>query len=198
MKVDANIDLQMVERHLTHHVAHELQNTIGAVSVYLDMLLDDTDDPRLIARFDKMANANRMLQEQVDALRHIIPRGDGRAIPLASVSLLKGLGHLFGTLASRISITDNSDHDLMLGGEVALLFHLLYNGANYYFGLDPMAQIRLEVVPSDEKNRATIRVTPSCSPAIGVEKVLHIPPSSDVKLQVQDTGFVLIWPCAGV
>lgn len=193
-------DLQAIERHLTHHVAHELQNSIGAMSVNLDMLSDDVDDPKLSARIEKLARINHMLQEQVDALRHIIPRGDGQTIPLAISTLVREVGHLFGTLSSQIRLEGGANQALMLGGDVAALFQTLYDGINHCFRTDPMTVVSISVDKDLSEKRVRLHVVASTAGIIGFETVLSISSVPDVSVEIKKTGegsgFTLIWPLA--
>lgn len=192
-------DLLAVERHLQHHIAHEMQNAVGAVTLYLEMLIEDVTDPNLRARLEKVARANRMTDNLIQALRYAIPRGDGLALSLNPSMMLHVIRHMFGTLGEQITLDEGVNDTLSLGGAPAILFDCLYKLINFMLAANPSARFVIKMTPIQVQKTLRLHIAPMPGLDLNTLDRARLSLSADAIEYpglTQGGGAVLIWPLA--
>ncbi len=189
--------LLATERHLQHYVAHEMQNAVGAMSLYLDMLSEDISDPDLRDRIDKLRRAADLNADLIEALRYLFPRTDGTPLPLPPDQVVAVLRTLFGTIGESIRLCDKSDTSLVLAGEPALLFDTLYRAINFMLGHQANLQFCLDIVRLGREARITLHPIPAVD-VLGLSSAIEPIPNADMSFPpaAQGGGIVFSWPLA--
>jgi len=129
------VDLQAtweVERAISHHIAHDLNNALGAIEIFSEMIVDDISDPTLRARLEKMKLAAGMARGHVDVLRRVIPKHlAGRGLT-SLVHVLSLTRQMLGDQAARFDVLDSPDYPLV--GEVSAVVYVIYQLAGHVLG----------------------------------------------------------------
>lgn len=121
-----------VERALSHRLAHDLNNSLGAIEVFAEMLAEDMTDPACRARLEKMGMASKMARSYVHALRCSIPKhGAGQGVSLTS-QLFALVTEMLGEMGARFRPT--FDPDLTLKGEISVTTYIFYHLVGHVLG----------------------------------------------------------------
>lgn len=185
---------RVAERTLTHQVAHDLHNSIGALALYLDMIRDEAAicDPIILARIEKMIRAVTMAQGQIDAIRYLVPRGDGQALPMTAAQIADVIRALFGAMTKQMTVAGQGEGAVQVGPQGAALFQALYTAINQIFAVHPEANITIDVAGDEDAIEITVTARPAEKLAQIVGQILA--DGLSVR-EASAEGFVLIWPC---
>lgn len=145
-----------VERAISHHIAHDLNNALGAIEVFSEMIAEDISDPALRARLEKMKLAAAMARGHVDVLRRMIPKHlTGRGVTLMA-AVMPLVQKMLGDQAGRLTVSDVPDYALM--GEIGVVVYVLYYIAGHVLGSNSSPVSCVVSLSKTEQNMAVIDI----------------------------------------
>lgn len=193
-----------IERAMAHHLAHDLNNALGAIEVFSEMLIEDVTDQKVREKLDKMRRAALMARSYVDVLRHAVPKhlsGKGKTSLISVLSLVQ---KMLGDQTDRFVVTDFED--VMMVGEIGVLTYLLYQVAAHVLG-SSMEPVFFQVVDSRSSGHEMVLVLKTVGTVnpLAWEKPFFDDILTAFGARVEqgvsessEFGFSLHWPCAAV
>ena len=191
-----------VERLISHQLAHNLNNSLGAIGVFAEMLAEQLTDESQKRLLDKMALASEMARGQVTALRKSIPKHEqGQGVCRLS-NVLDVVLLMLGDTAPRIKPSVNWDDRRLIGADISALTYILSAVISHVLG-GSLGDVDLDAREDGEMCMITISCQGSMNPIeTDANFMARVCRAYGARLdQMTDSahgGFVLRWPASSV
>lgn len=195
-----------VERAVSHFFAHGLNNAIGAVEAYTEMLSEDVGDAssaHVHTDIEKMKRAITQAKAQIHVMRRVIPKHTDDDLGVDLSHALGDVQTLISPQGASLAVSLPSQ-DVVVDGPVAAVTFVLYHLVSHVVACAPGVTANIEVTVRGDQAHIAISSHAKMEPLFWERPLWddavaafggRVEPMADAR---GNGGFVLHWPIISV